>query len=707
MPDLPTPAEPALRRVAFELFAASFVVLFQELALIRWLPGQVRVLAYFPNLILLSAFLGLGLGCLRAGRRSLLWAWPVSLVGIAAAATGLGRIVFTQASTSEHLYLLYYDLPRDAPVVGDVKAPILALFALSASSFVPLGQLVAERLQTFRVRSGPLWGYTWDIAGSLAGVAAFALVGFSGLRPAAWFGLALTPGLLFFRAGVSRVAAYAALAACVLGLVAWSDHAEVHSPYYALSVSQPPGSSSLAVLANGSLHQFAFAVRRDALLPPDLAGTRDGYHRPYRLLPRPPRRALVVGAGTGNDVAVLLDEGAEQIDAVEIDPAILALGRERHPDRPYASPRVRAHNTDARSFLESSKEQYDLIVFGTLDSMTRLSALSTVRLDNFVYTRECIQAARARLDPQGGLVLYFMVATDYIDLRLYGMLTEAFDQSPLVDSQDHGLFNRIFMAGPAFESQRGPERRAAAPEVLRRAQAWELPADDWPYLYLRSRGISGFYLAIGAGVALLTLLGVLAASPDMRRSLQSGGADLEMFLFGLGFLLLETRAVTAMNLVWGATWLTSAVVFGSILTVVLLATLATQLRPLPYGLGMAGLVLTLLAAWAAPSGLLLQPGTAGKLGVSLLFAGGPVFFASVCFALRFRARDDARAAFGWNLLGAVAGGLLETAAMALGLRALLLVALAAYLAAALRALRAAPEGAAPQPGTLLRRARPG
>ena len=146
--------------MALELAAASFAVLFQELALIRWLPGQVRVIAYFPNLILLSAFLGLGLGCLRAGRRSLLWAWPVGLVAVVAAAMGLSRVVFTQASVSEHLYLLYYDLPRDAPVVGDVRAPILALFILSALSFVPLGQLVAQRLQAFRLRSSSLWGYS-------------------------------------------------------------------------------------------------------------------------------------------------------------------------------------------------------------------------------------------------------------------------------------------------------------------------------------------------------------------------------------------------------------------------------------------------------------------------------------------------------------------------------------------------------------------
>ena len=71
-----------IKQVRLELFVASFIVLFQELVLIRWLPGQIRVLAYFPNLILLSAFLGLGTGCLRAGKTSLLWVWPASLLVI-------------------------------------------------------------------------------------------------------------------------------------------------------------------------------------------------------------------------------------------------------------------------------------------------------------------------------------------------------------------------------------------------------------------------------------------------------------------------------------------------------------------------------------------------------------------------------------------------------------------------------------------------
>src|SRR2546422_482024 len=106
----PTPRNPAAppgpphgTAPAASLVLASATVLFQELALIRWLPSQVRVLAYSPNLVLLSAFLGLGLGCLRAGRRSRLWSWPAALLLTVATMLLLGRVAFTQDSKAEHL----------------------------------------------------------------------------------------------------------------------------------------------------------------------------------------------------------------------------------------------------------------------------------------------------------------------------------------------------------------------------------------------------------------------------------------------------------------------------------------------------------------------------------------------------------------------------------------------------------------------------
>jgi hypothetical protein len=178
-----------LGRLSLELAAASCAVLLQELALIRWMPAQVRVLAYFPNLVLLGAFLGLGLGCLRAGRRDLLPGWPVLLLAVAGAAAAMSRVAFTSESASEHLFLLYYDLPSGSPVVNGVALPIIVCFVLCALSFVPLGQFVASRLDSFRERSLALAGYTWDIAGSLLGVLAFSAVSFAGAFPVAWFAL--------------------------------------------------------------------------------------------------------------------------------------------------------------------------------------------------------------------------------------------------------------------------------------------------------------------------------------------------------------------------------------------------------------------------------------------------------------------------------------------------------------------------------------
>jgi len=503
----------------------------------------------------------------------------------------LARVVFTQEAGADHLFLLYYDLPASAPVVADIRPPIFVLFILAAASFVPVGQIVAERLTEFRAHRRALSGYAWDIGGSLAGIAGFTALSFAGAFPVVWFAAVLVLGAMFFRHRRGLLLAYGATAALILLVVAGAEKADRYSPYYAIATRDRGTAAGFEITANGSLHQVALPLRRRDVLTGSDALVRDGYHVPYGLVTTPIRRALVVGAGSGNDVAVLLDHGAEQVDAIEIDPVILELGRARHPSQPYSSPRVRAINTYARAWLNDTRETYDVIVFGTLDSMTRLSALSTVRLDAFMYTADCLRAARARLTPQGGLVLYFMVGSPYIDLRLAGLLTAVFGEAPLVDETDRHLFNRIYMAGPAFAAAGGEARRADAARVLARVRAQvELPTDDWPYLYLKDRGLSGFYLSMMAAVAAIALAGAFLASPDLRRSVAPGGVDWEMLLFGLAFLLLETRSVTAMNLAWGATWLTSAIVFFAVLAMVLLATFAVRAWSPPFVPAMVVLV---------------------------------------------------------------------------------------------------------------------
>jgi len=654
------------RRDGVELVAVSFVVLFIELALIRWLAAQVRVLAYFPNVVLLAAFLGLGIGSLLARRRIQLapW-WAPLLLLVAGTGWALSRIAFTAESVTEHLWLLYYDLPQGSPVVHGVAAPILITFVLTAASFVPLGQIVAIRLRRFRDEGRPLAGYACDLTGSLLGTIAFAIASFLDATPLIWFAIPLAASLVVLARSRTWLIAGVIAACAILVIVAWTDRADAYSPYYALSRIDMPGNLGFLVLANGSQHQYAAPLKRsDVFTRPDNIALRAGYHLPYRFLPRIPRRVLILGAGSGNDAAVAIDEGASQVDAVEIDPLIIAMGKTHHPDRPYSDPRVRVINTDARSFLNNTHGAYDLIVFGTLDSMTRLSALSNVRLDNFIYTRECFDAAHRHLAADGGMAVYFGTAVDYIDARLRTLLAQATGRPPAVIAHNFGSFNQLYLAGPAFA-------HLSAPPVA----ATNVPSDDWPYLYLRSRAITPFYAGIVAVIALVALFSVFAAGGGVK------SFDGPLFFFGVAFLLLETKSVTEMNLVWGATWLTNAIVFGSILAMILIGTLLMQWRPLPWRVSAAGLVIALLVNYLTPVHSLLAASMATKLLLSLAFVGLPIFFASTCFALQFRDEEAADVAFGWNVIGAVAGGLLELTSMVIGLKLLSIVALAAYLIA--------------------------
>lgn len=685
-----------LKLAGRQLLLASLLVLFQELALIRWLPGQVRVLAYFPNVVLISAFLGLGLGCLLRGRRSFLIGWPFLLLVLICSAIALSRVAFTSNSESEHLWLLYYDLPENAPVIQTVALPILGFFFLSALSFIPLGQFVAERLQIFRQSGIPLKGYVFDLGGSLCGVIAFSLLGYFHTSPIVWFSALLSIAVLI--APSRRVRwSMAAMGSLVLILIWQGDRATFYSPYYALHTTANRGEPGVSVLTNGSLHQIALKLRQDDHIPQPLwQNVRQGYHLPYRQLNFTPERALVLGAGTGNDVAVMLDEGVKEIDAVEIDPVIAQLGRTIHPDKPYSSERVTLHVTDARSFLNSTDKRYDLIVFGTLDSMTRLSALSNVRLDNFVYTAESIETARRLLTPRGGIAMYFSVGTNYIDRRLAGLLTQAFGEIPLVSSQYYQMFNRIYMAGPAFAHHGQNLRIEAANRIAERAgyPSLDLPTDDWPFLYLARKTLTPFYLTLMAGIFFMAVIGVACVSRRFGLELMRGrGIDVAMFLFGFAFLLLETKAVTDMNLVWGATWVTSAVVFSSILLTILLATVLAEPLPLSFGSAMPLLAAGLLVNYLVPAGLLPGLSIPLKFIASMGLIGAPIFFAGICFAEIYRLRERVDLAFGWNILGAVAGGLTEITSMVIGLRSLALVALLAYLLAYLSEFSSAKRDA--------------
>ena len=164
---------------------------------------------------------------------------------------------------------------------------------------------------------------------------------------------------------------------------------------------------------------------------------------------------LIVGAGSGSDVAIALDRGAKHVDAVEIDPAIQRIGVEQHPDHPYDDPRVTRIVNDGRAFLRTTDKQYDLVVFALPDSLTLVSTAANIRLESFLFTEQAFASVRDHLKPGGIFVLYNYYREPWLVAKLQGMLTDAFGSPPLVRTYSE------CPGGPGRGTGRGGCRRRA------------------------------------------------------------------------------------------------------------------------------------------------------------------------------------------------------------------------------------------------------
>lgn len=267
---------------------------------------------------------------------------------------------------------------------------VAILLLLLIAVMIPIGQWVGFCLDSAR---NPVAAYSLNLLGSVAGVWAFAGMAFLWLGPLYWFGLAFL--MLLLVSGRSRrgLVAGAALLGGSLLLLGWgnAEMANVHwSPYQKLD-AQDDGEGAYTVRVNNTGYMSIANLTPDYLArhPVVARNYRDlsAYDVPYRFA-EGVGRVLIVGAGAGNDAAAALRNGAAQVDAVEIDPVIYHMGATLHPDRPYDSPHVHLILNDARAYLRSAREQYDVIMFGQLDSHTQFSDFSNMRIDNYVYTEE-------------------------------------------------------------------------------------------------------------------------------------------------------------------------------------------------------------------------------------------------------------------------------------------------------------------------------
>jgi hypothetical protein len=288
------------------------------------------------------------------------------------------------------------------------------------------------------------------------------------------------------------------------------------------------------------------------------------------------------------------------------------------------------------------------------------SSLSVLRLDDYVYTLQSMQEAKSLLTSNGTAVLAFDSGrTSFITDRIFCTLSRAFGKPPTT------YFTGFDGGGVVFVEGSGAETKLAKyPEISSELQSHQasaiLSTDHWPFLYLESKTIP--IPMIGVVVLFLTFsLGLLRRSVALPTL--TNPQNMHLFLLGAGFMLLETKAVTELSLLFGSTWIVNAVVITAFLTMGLLANTVLMFREGSRRIAYVGLFALLALDLLMPhSAFNLLPATAKTL-VAAAFAGLPVFFSGLIFSQAFR--DVARPAegLGVNLMGAVIGGVLENAVM--------------------------------------------
>jgi hypothetical protein len=401
-------------------------------------------------------------------------------------------------------------------------------------------------------------------------------------------------------------------------------------------------------------------------------------------------RYLIVGAGAGNDAAGGLRQEAEQITAVEIDPAIIELGCQYHPEQPYSSSSVAIVNDDARSFFAACGEKFDVIAFGLLDSHTTTS-LTNCRLDHYVYTRESIERAKSLLAPGGIMTISFLPQRLYIADRIAAVLCDVFDEEPIffgvpVEHESWGYV--MFVCGDletagaciADDQQLAAymDYSAERTPVPCLPYTTKIATDDWPYIYLERPKIPVLYLLFaGLMVGIVTLSyrrwGVSGLFAGWGRS------HWHFFFLGAGFLLLEVQNVSKASVVLGNTWQVNAVIVSGVLGMSLLANLLAHKLPrlplVPVYVALLGTCVGLYFIDLASFAFL--PFAAKALIVGAL-ATIPALFSGIIFirSLAIVPRKDL--ALGANMIGSMVGALLESITFVTGIRALLLLVAGLY-----------------------------
>ena len=692
---------------AWGIILISILGLFLELVFVRWISTEIRIYAYLQNTILVVCFLGLGLGMFTASKpielkQSLIpMTFLLLLMAIPDTRAALGSISELLSVLGD--LVIWFSMPASdlgSSIVFVVIGLVLTYFILAilVDMFVPLGRILGRLMN---VHPSPIWAYSVNIFGSVLGTWALVVLSYFYQPPFTWF--VILAGLLSIFVVWSKKDRRTNLILLSLILIlAWfASQAPgaldvVWSPYQKLVVSEsePAITGEYLVTVNNAGYQAIIDLSEWNVLTnpdtyaPELRGLSQ-YDLPALFHPKPDS-VLVVGAGTGNDASGALRHNARFVTAVEIDPAIIEIGRKLHPEQPYSLPQVKVINDDARSFFATTTEQYDVISFGLLDSHTT-TAMTNARLDHYVYTIESIRQAKSLLKEGGIMVLSFEAQKPYIADRIRLTLQQVFDQEPLVFIIPHtayGWGGVMFVVGDSANIQQQLEQNPELASYIKSLQSarplsfssdTKITTDDWPYIYLESSKVPSLYYLL---VGLMIVLFIRSSRKWSANLVISAGSPTfwHFFFLGAAFLLLEVQNISKASVVLGNTWEVNVVIISSILGMALVANWIAYEFPnwsiaIVYAL-LIGTCIGLYFVDLATFGFLPYFTKAILVGS---LTSLPMLFSGIVFTRSFAVAQEKSSALGANLIGALVGALLQSVTFITGIKALLLIVAGFYL----------------------------
>ena len=665
---------------------AAGLGLFLELSIIRIHSSYFQLFAYFKNLSVLSCFLGLGVGYSfsRVKLFSLNWTFP--LIALQVSFMYLLKdtpiTLFFQNPISEiwnigqsiaigsiHIILIYFF--------------ISVIFLLNAVAFVPLGHLVAKLM----MNCDTLKAYSYDLIGAIAGIVFFTILSFLWTGPIVWLIISFSV-LIFFQYNLKLNIKFNCISFVILifSLNTFLDPSrmDLHSPYQNVSVKFLNNSAAPVEVKSNNIWLQTPLNLSNEYYQNENSTWHKFYIIPFVSTKSDFKNILIVGSGTGNDVATALRYTDADIDAVEIDPLVADIGVKLHPEKPYLDKRVNLIINDARNYIKETTKKYDLIVYSLLDSHANLSSKGGVRLDSYVYTVESFFEAKKKINEGGMIFLSFAISTEEMGNKIYKMLKMNFENDPVILTRDERAIQNNFVEGIysfavsdkklSLDLSKSNYVETNMFKDKKFYDNVDVSTDDWPFFYMSYRIYPTSYAVLISVIFIISLI-FLRKLTKMNYS----NFSFTCFFLGVGFMLMETKGITELAKIYGSTWVVVSVVITAILSMAYLANIMI-IKKINISVNMIyfWLIISLFATYLITFVNFYNFPTIYLKFLIPIVLTFPVFFSGLAFSKELLSYGSTANALSCNILGAIVGGLLEYNSMFFGFKFLYILAIIFY-----------------------------